>query len=207
MEDKMFSVIIPTMWKSQYIWQMLPKYQESDLVGEIIIIDNFPSVENSFSNYSKVRLITKGYNIYVNPAWNWGAEIASHKIILANDDILISDFDAVLELLNSTEYDIVGIRVKGGGHTMKIEPAPKIIIGYGCFMYLKKYYKIPDALKIWAGDNFLFEKSEKKGVLVNSGLITKQHTTVYSNRKSFVLDIGRRDRIEWNKIKQDLSSY
>ena len=42
MSDNLFSIIIPTMWKSKHLVKMLDLYQKSKYVYEIILIDNDP---------------------------------------------------------------------------------------------------------------------------------------------------------------------
>lgn len=89
--DKYFSIVIPTMWKSNKIFGMLPVYEKSKYVKEIIIIDNNPKKKIDLSEYKKIRYYTKGKNIYVNPSWNWGYALSNYNLILANDDIIIND--------------------------------------------------------------------------------------------------------------------
>ena len=38
-----FSIIIPTMWKSDFLSDSISNYITSDLIDEIIIIDNDPT--------------------------------------------------------------------------------------------------------------------------------------------------------------------
>ena len=77
MENK-YSIIIPTMWRSELIHQMLPLYDRSEYVGEVIIIDNDPSKMPDLSQFEKVRHYAMKENIYVNPAWNLGVSLANH---------------------------------------------------------------------------------------------------------------------------------
>ena len=82
-----YSVIIPTMWESDKIQMMLDVYEKNYLINEIIIINNNVSKTPNIE-YFKTKILTKNKNIYVNPAWNWGATTSiSDNIIIANDDI------------------------------------------------------------------------------------------------------------------------
>ena len=55
-----YSIVIPTMWCSDKLFDMLPIYNASDYVKEIIIIDNNPSKKGNIDFYDKVR-----YNYYL----------------------------------------------------------------------------------------------------------------------------------------------
>ena len=85
-----YSVIIPTLWKSDRTKKLLSDLNECEYVDEIIIIDNTGTEERDIlpTIYPKLRMVSKGKNIYVNPAWNLGVELAKNDLIaLVNDDI------------------------------------------------------------------------------------------------------------------------
>ena len=101
------------MWKSDLIYQMLPLYQECELVAEIIIISNSQlaiddSLRFSSVNLSKVRFYSTGENNYVNASWNIGAIMAKHTVVLANDDILIENITSLLCLGRDEGNSTVG---------------------------------------------------------------------------------------------------
>ncbi len=181
--NERFSLIIPTMWKSRLLLQMLPVYQQSSWVAEIIIIDNDPdnAPEHNFTNYTKVRFLTRDHNIYVNPAWNWGASLAQHTIVLVNDDILVKDLDELFVGIVSTNYDIIGARVNDKfleqNHEIPViidAPSRFPANSYGCFMVVRKYHYIPEQLRIHAGDNHLFNSVKNRGIISTGRFI---HTT------------------------------
>lgn len=145
------------MWMSRYIFNMLAIYEVCPKVGEVIIIDNDTHKTPDLSQYKKVRYLPQKENIYVNPAWNLGASLARYEIILANDDVLIDDLDRLLTLYEETEYTIVGINYATTSRVitgLKRFPAS----GWGGFLYVRNYLYIPEQLKIWRGDYFLFSK-------------------------------------------------
>jgi len=198
--DKLFSIIIPTMWRSDLIHRMLPVYEKSKFVGEIIIIDNDPLKTPNLSGFTKVRHYTNGENIYVNPAWNWGASLAKYNLIIANDDIVV-DIDCVLKLILDSDFDVVGIRLKTDGNGIRIQQITAFPANsYGCFMYVKNYINIPEQLKIWYGDKILFYNNKKRGMLVNSGIQTNPSTTINSDVNLFRNRIGQNDRIEYRAL-------
>lgn len=176
-----FSVIIPTLWKSDKIYKMLDIYEKSKYIDEVIIIDNDPS-KNIKINHSKVKTYTKGHNIFVNPAWNWGVALASHEhIIIANDDVIIEELDRLLVALQNTKYNLVGVdwentRVRS---KLTIEDSDKLKYGYGCFMFVKKskYIQLPYDLKIWRGD-FLLHKHLRSGKFSGVVVETNMSETV-----------------------------
>lgn len=82
-----YTVVIPTLWKSNRTEQLIRDLNECEFVDEIIIIDN-TNIDEWDRTYRKIRTVSKGENIYVNPAWNWGIELAKNECIaLINDDI------------------------------------------------------------------------------------------------------------------------
>jgi hypothetical protein len=196
MNDK-FSIIIPTMWLSDLIHRMLPIYDRSEFVGEIIIIDNDTTKTPTLSQYKKIQYFTKGENIFVNPAWNWGVKLAQFRIILANDDIWIDDVDDIFITILSSDFDIIGTYIAIDDTGKRIEDVTNLrkfpANNYGCFMYVKNYTPIPDELKIWYGDSLQFRTNPKKGRFKNFGIHTNQSTTINSDSGYFRSVIGGND--------------
>jgi hypothetical protein len=168
--EPVFTVIIPTMWVSDYIHQMLGLYESEQLVKEVIVIDNAPSRHNRLDQYQKVRVLTKGKNIFVNPAWNWGVRESKTKfIVIANDDILMA--------ANSLRTLLCKARTLGKDQMLglgkdcfsrkparfiKIKAIDKKSTSYGTFMVMRKasYVPIPEDLLIWRGDVIQWERNE-----------------------------------------------
>lgn len=192
--NELFSLIIPTMWKSPLLLQMLPVYQESPWVAEIIIIDNDPdnAPDHNFSAYPKIRFLTRDHNIYVNPAWNWGASLAQHTIVLVNDDILIKEMDELFTGITSTNYDIIGARINDK-YLDQNQDAPIIVDAperfpsnsYGCFMVVRKYHYIPEQLRIHAGDNHLFNSVENRGIMSTGRFIKTIPSVTVKSEQGF----------------------
>ncbi|MFW5847392.1 MAG: glycosyltransferase family 2 protein [bacterium] len=200
-KDK-FSIIIPTMWVCDDLKYMLDVYEKSEYVGEIIIIDNNPEKKFNLDNYKKIIYLTKGYNIYVNPAWNWGYSVSKHKTILANDDITINpnNFDFLMGHISCSDFDIVGVSLENTGITPKITKITEWPSNsYGCFMYIKNYTYIPNNIKIYRGDFILFESSNNRGILENFNIISKKSQTVKTIKN--LNKITKNDRKEYNLLK------
>lgn len=90
----MFSVITPTMWRAPGVFlQALNNYINSDLISEVIIINNDVPKTPPWPELSHPKIVMLNQyagNIYVNPAWNIGVSLAKNdKMCIANDDIVV----------------------------------------------------------------------------------------------------------------------
>ncbi len=184
------SVVIPTMWKGEYIEQVLNNLQNLNRVDEIIIIDNSPmDINVNISIFSKVVHIKMESNIFVNPAWNLGTKLAKNEIIsLMQDDVFFNtDFFETIEIEDDC---LIGVSVtnyppSNFSGEFRVEYNPQIVDcykrewGYATLLMYKKssYIEIPDDLKIWCGDDFLFEKFKKKMSIDNLPIKTRMSTT------------------------------
>ena len=83
----MISYIIPTLWKSDSIYDTINQFMDlKDNKAELIIIDN----TNSDITYSdkRVKVCKMEQNQYVNPSWNIGVDLSSNdQVAIINDDI------------------------------------------------------------------------------------------------------------------------
>ena len=106
-----FSIVIPTLWKSNRIGKLLFSLIECEFVDEIILIDNAGKFFENFEALDKVKLVQVKENIYVNPAWNLGVKIAKNNCIaILNDDINFNPniFEVITEdILN--QFGIIGM--------------------------------------------------------------------------------------------------
>jgi hypothetical protein len=202
------SVIIPTMWKGKELMKMIKLYQSNDLISEVIIIDNAPC-EIDLTSYSKVRQVTKGENIYVNPAWNWGARLSKSDIILiANDDIYVKEFD---KLLNFVITNLQEGMIIGASESCYRDDSREIGMfkikgrnwGFGTMMFMKRkdYTIIPDDLKIWCGDDVLIGTNQAFSFF-GIRIETKMNTTVNTFRKEAEKDIDKLKKYDLTKLKK-----
>lgn len=170
MQNKLFTVIIPTIWKSNNIFDWIEQLSKSKYVGEIILIDNNIQGNSIEINNFKVKHIKLDNNIYVNPAWNLGVSNSNYdNIAIVNDDIYIEleDLDFIF---SNFKGNLVGLT--NSNYNLTKTTSPKYIdisdikkvfnatyYGFGCFMLLKKedYQPIPNDLKIAFGDNWLIK--------------------------------------------------
>lgn len=165
-------LIIPTMWREPlFASQFLPSYLDNGLVNKVILIDNNPADRPVLPN--NVELVSKGRNIYVNPAWNEGVCRASSEIVcLLNDDIFLPA--EVIEVASSLDWqsiDIVGADINPNCSQAKVSPvevslnAPlgSQLYGFGVCMFLPRarYKPIPSLYQIWFGDDYLVHQCER----------------------------------------------
>jgi len=195
-----YSVIIPTLWKSNRTDKLLKDLEECRYVDEIIIIDN-ASIYKTDRTIDKIRMISFGENIYVNPAWNLGIKVAKNDLVaLINDDI---NFDTnvfgVIDENILNQFGIIGMGEDNYKEQMDETKGPYLDVwkpgvndwGWGCFIMLNKkdWINIPDNIKIWYGDNIIKDVNpSQKACLRNFKVETEMSTTS--------------DEKEWDDVKK-----
>jgi glycosyltransferase involved in cell wall biosynthesis len=208
-----FSVIIPTMWKSEYTIELLQRYSQSKYVGEVILINNNEAETPQISKHDKLKVITPKDNIYVNPAWNLGIELSSNKnITISNDDILF-DIDEYYQYLEQTKeiLELGFIGSHSDNYTLTESKDVKIELydnknnvgGWGClFSFSKELWKpIPEVLKIWYGDNWIHGTNQL--ILQLRGLTIQTRMSTTSDLDE-VRDVRDNDTIQWHKLLNNL---
>ena len=174
------SVIIPTLWKAKaFTDHLVDVLVDDESVGEIIIIDNAPT-DFCYSD-EKVCTLKQPENLYVNPSWNVGIEESDYdKFIILNDDIIIPyNFVSKLEKWLTKDKGIIGIdkpsviKVADCSNEnitfLDREIALKSIVirdwGFGIVMagHRNSYYKIPENIRIWYGDDYLTQMNNEQG--------------------------------------------
>ena len=183
-----FSIVIPTLWKSDRTKKLLSDLTECEHVDEIIVIDN-TLTDITDNTVGKIRTVSFGENIYVNPAWNWGIHNAKNAFVaLVNDDINFNP--NIFEVINNDILNQFGIIGMGEGNykSLNIDGDPILEVwkpgvndwGWGCFIMLNRKYwiDIPDNVKIWYGDNIIKDVNPSpKAVLRNFRVETEMSTT------------------------------
>lgn len=164
--NKLWTVVIPTMWRPKTIVKLLEALNSSEEIGEIIIIDNAQFKRNVPLEFNKIVHLIQSENIYVNPAWNLGVKQAKYpNICLCNDDVVIKN--EVFFWLNkyNLEKTIIGCHFENFISGVKqieisIHNGHCIGDGWGCVLFFeKKYFKsIDETLKIYCGDDWLVDK-------------------------------------------------
>jgi len=211
-----FSVIIPTIWKSEYTMELLERLGEHPAVVEIILIDNAPKGDVIMD---KVIHIKETENTYVNNAWNKGVELAKcNHITIANDDILFDVFRYyrnMFQFAGSHPFDYTKTALEElgfiGSHSdnYKIEVEENVVCetynnqnnvgGWGClFSFHKRNWKpIPNQLKIWYGDNWIH--ATHPNILQLRGLPIQTKMSTSSDLEE-LRDVRDNDTKEWHKL-------
>ncbi|MBC9958186.1 glycosyltransferase family 2 protein [Yimella sp. cx-51] len=198
--DDQASVVIPTMQKSPRLKALLQRLEGHPLVGEILIVNNSDRAldeEIEHDSFSKVRVIYRGPNLMVNPAWNLGASEAKFdKLVICNDDITFGpDFLSAAMSKVSGRTGIVGPAASalrfGRDHGRALfVPADRATWGFGTFMAMAtvNYRPIPEELKIWSGDDYLFDSQRGRnywmyGLRLHTDMSTTSANPEFDERK------------------------
>jgi hypothetical protein len=208
MED-LFSVVLPTMWRSPRIERVLKDLQDCELVHEVILIDNCVEARSVdiVSICPKARVFEQTQNIYVNPAWNLGvSEAVCELVAICSDDI---NFDApdIFGWVKNNKDGLGCIGVHPESYSVSrqyIEYDNNYYTGgggWGCLLFFKKsnWIHIPADLKIGYGDDWI-AKTQKPhySIKTRNKIETEMSTTVKSD-KAFN-PIMMRDIAVWKKI-------
>jgi glycosyltransferase involved in cell wall biosynthesis len=182
----MFTVVIPTIWSSDKIYESVALLNSSYAVGEIIIINNRPEACKKKLEGEKVREFVFETNQYVNPSWNFGVSQAKfEKICILNDDVLLEDMVLHFMTLRLEEswvglvglskscYDLSDAHKDYRERNWHLEQIAVRNRGFGCALFIKKenYVPIPEDLKIWFGDDWLVKKLDGKVFRLHGGKI------------------------------------
>jgi glycosyltransferase involved in cell wall biosynthesis len=164
MSNEKFSIVVPTMWRYAPFVSFIKDLLKFPLVDEIIIINNDQAntpVDDVFAD-DRIKLVSFGQNIFVNPAWNFGVGISRNKqVCILNDDII---FDVKL-FYRINEMDLASTGVIGICPGHKEHGQPEFVngsinivpwqgehtLGFGCLMFIHQdwWTDIPNDLKIY----------------------------------------------------------
>jgi hypothetical protein len=165
----MITVIMPSMFIPSGIIDRIKEITSHPLVQEFILIDNTNDGYEINETIPKLRHIKEKKNTFVNPAWNKGVSLAkTDKLMIVNDDI-ITDFNGLIDLVYheiTENRGVIGLGTgcwNGTNKNFKLSQIDRLSTGFGCLYFINKksYLSIPDELKVWYGDNWLFEKTNK----------------------------------------------
>ena len=212
-KNPIYSVIIPTMYKDEDVFNnLLKELDKNPYVGEILIINNTVQKHN-YSN-KKIRIIHSGENIYVNPAWNLGIKESKYDLFaILNDDILLPEnmFKQISKYIYKKNVGIFGIGTNSICTTnrndfktlpknskIKLKTINYNVYHWGCAIFGRKenYYQIPKDIKIFCGDNYLIYKNVK-----NNKKVYKIENAKIKHLESLTSASPEFDKIKENDIK------
>lgn len=218
-KDKI-SVIIPTIQSNiDLLKGLIENFENDNAIGEIIIINN-KNKKLYFENYSKLRIYNAKKNLFVNKSWNIGVEKSSCEYFaLINDDLILPENFCTNVLKNMSEdKGLVGLDLNyicdidstelDSADKLYLTPTDKREIGYGSAMFghISSYYLIPDNLKIFCGDDYLFMQNIKNGKrnYKISGCNIKHCHQLSSNNLKFQR-IKYKDVLNYSKIDKNFT--
>ena len=222
MVNKKLSVVIPTLQKNiELLTNLIKILDNDDSVSEIILIDN--SCKGFSSECKKLRVIVPKENLYVNPSWNLGVKEAKEDIVaLLNDDISIaSNFCTKIVNQMTPDMGCIGYHVDYIEETHGKMPIPedtevrleKTSIrckywGIAIFFYKTSYSQIPEELKIYCGDDWIFLQN-KKNKRHNYHICGQKiyHYGSLSSKTKSLNPIGDRDRKLYRKLTRKWWQY
>ena len=205
----MIEIVIPTMWKSEKIFEMIHRYIGNPNIYRIHLIDNSNEYHIHYStgiNSNKVKIYSFKENTFVNPAWNFGVSKCKEDsiICLANDDIEFDTeiFDFIINCkselgiigMDKNNYDINNINKK------EIITMNNHEYGWGCLIFIlkKDWIDIPNTLKVFYGDSFMFNNVKVLCKKLSGFFIDTNMSTTSSSH--FVMDIHKSDIENWELI-------
>jgi len=192
MSKEKISVIVPTMWRCNDVFaRALQNYVDCDLVDDIIIINNDKNVTPQWNILynTKVRMLNQETNIFCNPAWNLGAELAlNDKMCFVNDDIEFDPkvFDKVVDLVvpengtigmvtgeekfnhpPTTDKSISILECKSSSESYADCHDKTMPHGFGqlFFVHKKNWEPVPEGLLLYYGDDMIWNQHLRKGLI------------------------------------------
>lgn len=193
-----FSIIIPTLWRAEEIFELCQSLDRVDCVKEVFIINNNRIASPDLSRIllsPKFNVITPFANTFVSEAWNMGVRASTSNIVcLGSDDVVLDE--KLFDYLKNVDFLNIGLLgLQDGAVVEKVDPNKQYEIrgadfrnhGYGCSMFVhRKYYiPIPKTIKIFFNDDFLFNFIKKVHNLPNMVLNCHQRGRVSVSVSSF----------------------
>lgn len=199
----MYSVIIPTMWRSPRTLKLISDLVQCDKVGEVIIIDNNPG--GNIVSGGKVKIISNGQNNYVNPSWNMGVHAATYPLIaICNDDINFNAnkmFELEPECSDIFGLGVLSYEIEREFDYPTVTPTDKRAHGWGCLIMFRKedYKPIDERLKVSFGDDWLFLNFAERYNINGIRVETEMSTT---SREAEFIAIAETDSQIWHTLNK-----
>jgi len=201
----MISFVIPTIYKSPRLIQLLQDLNGCDYVSEILVVEDTHS-NGMLDNITlkKVKILPFTEKRYCNGAWNYGVEKSSnYYYALCSDDINFNP-RLIIDVLNFyKQHPQTGfIGMHPSQFETQIEPLVygferkqdiEAVNGWGCLMFSHKLNKvvIPNDLKHWCGDSYCLNYSKFPNY---SYLGEKIYTEMSTSSSPEILKIGEQDQ-------------
>jgi hypothetical protein len=159
------------MWKCDRLHETLIELNNHTIVGEIILIDN-SGIKHNLPTLEKLNYILEKGNTFVNPAWNKGVKLSKYdKLLILNDDTWF-DWNIMYSLSQfiTEDFGCIGMceanyKIEDKQTDLQLIPIDHRVGGFGTafFVHKSNWIPIPDTIKIYCGDDWLFVKNRNLG--------------------------------------------
>lgn len=207
---KKYSIILPTLWYNTRIYKILADAEVNEQISQVILIDNSQSYYKYYNfRYSKLWLIQPPTNLFVNPAWNLGIKLCTQDNVLILSDDVTFDFNHLLWFLESVDLSKYIVGMDSNNPTLsyfnyrpRLSEIDQMPPGWGCLICLNKnnWIDIPDEIKCWYGDNFLFDHNPTQTAMIKYLPVQTEMSTTLS-RPEFT-NICQNDGILYRNLKK-----
>lgn len=193
---------------------------------DVLLIDNGAEQKvkelliNNYSIKQNVTVLSNKENIYVNPAWNqimdfFLGSYCDYLLIMNSDLTLQTNWKNALDAhltkyhldipvpVISNDRKILNEReVNDNGLTFVFEGTPGVLIVLSK-EHVKKVYPIPETIKVWFGDNWIYEGLRKLGykTVVLSSLLSYHSGSQNVSKVQGISEIIEIDKLEWAKLQ------
>ena len=172
----MITVIIPTIYKSPYLLQLLRTLEDCDLVQEVILVEDGIDTDKQLDKtwFQKLTIIPFTKKLWFNGCMNLGVSLVkTHLYVVSNDDVLFPTSiikDCIHQYKLRPKTGVIGMHSTAYHQhppsMWAIQRRPNElkgnIGGWGMLMFNHKDNDIiiPDDLKHYFGDNYMVHYSK-----------------------------------------------
>lgn len=226
-----FLVGIPALYGYQHTKNAIESVLNQNDV-DLLLIDNggdddINRIVEEYESHLSVKIIRNQKNIYVNPAWNQIIKYFLKTDCPVYDLLCIMNSDLAL---NKGWSEVIRKRLRAKQNESFV---PKIATDMrlfervadpsymeaqtvtegtaGVFITLTKkqaelVYPIPETIKIWFGDQFVYERLRKNGyvTVIPESLIAIHGNSQTVSRLPGISELIEIDKLEWEKIKHSV---
>lgn len=209
---------IPVLYHAEQFKRAL----RSVIKVDVLVVDNGSDKDvKNVINQFPVHVIRHEVNTFVNSAWNdilnyfINSDKHTHLIIMNSDLQMQTQWKTVLENRLAVNPNDVCLPVLSDIN-VKVEVDVKepvyVTEGIaGIFILLNKeqarlVYPIPSEIKVWFGDNWIFERLKKHGykICIPPNLIAQHEWSSTVSRVGGISEIIEQDKLNWETIKHQI---
>lgn len=192
---------------------------------DLLFIDNggdpdIKTLAAEYLNHPNVKFIRNAQNIFVNPAWNQAMKLfltSNYDLLcIMNSDLCLQQdwSEVVRKRLRANQNEcmvpkvVTDINVFNKSVDVTDSGFTEANIGLpGIFFTLTKkqcqlVYPIPSELKIWFGDNWVFDRLRNSGhkTIIPEGFIAIHGNSQTVSKLPGISELIEIDKLEWKKL-------